>query len=161
MAVAIWENTSPGTAEHALGAAYIGLSAVGLVYGALGAGKLALAGGAALLGASGTGVAATAQSVNDKLQRYLLEPTHPDGGSKAKWFEQALGYMKANMESLAKQIVFDESKAIPTVLTQYGQKYQQVIGITGANGKQIDVPFIWIRNLDGVVRLVTAIPPKR
>ena len=55
MAVAIWENTDPGTSEHALASAYIGLSAVAIVYGALGGGKLLYAGGVALLGAGGAG----------------------------------------------------------------------------------------------------------
>ena len=98
----------------------------------------------------------------DKLDRYLLNPDHPIGGAKAKWFEQALGYTRANITGLARQINFDSASAIPTELTQYGQKYQQIISITGANGKLIDVPFVWIRNLDGIVRLVT-VPyiPKR
>ena len=100
----------------------------------------------------------TAASVIDKLQRYLLNPDHPVGGSKAKWFEQALGYTKDNLDSLAKQIVFDPSKAVMTEVTQYGTMYNQVITITGANGKEIDVTFAWIKNVDGIVRLVTAIP---
>jgi hypothetical protein len=103
-------------------------------------------------------LAKTAESVTDKLQRYLLNPDHPVGGSKAKWFEQALGYTKDNLGDLAKQIVFDPTKAVETGVTQYGTMYNQVITITGANGKQIDVTFAWIKNLDGIVRLVTAIP---
>jgi filamentous hemagglutinin len=59
---------------------------------------------------------------------------------------------------LARQIVFDPAKAIATSATQYGQKYQQVIAINGANGRVIDVLFVWIKNNDGIVRLVTAIP---
>lgn len=108
------------------------------------------------------GAVQTAQSVTDKLQRYLLNPEHSVGGPKAKWFEQALGYTRENMSQLAKQIVFDPNKARATELTQYGQKYEQIISITGANGKVIDVPFVWIKNLDGVVRLVTVpwIPKK-
>ena len=34
---------------------------------------------------------ATAKSVTEKLERYLLDPNHPSGGSKAKFFEQELG----------------------------------------------------------------------
>ena len=45
MAVTTWENTSPGTSEHAWAAAYIGLSAVALVYGAAGGVKLIFAAG--------------------------------------------------------------------------------------------------------------------
>jgi hypothetical protein len=65
------------------------------------------------------------------------------------------------MDALAKQINFDESKAIKTELIEQGQKYNQVINITGANGKKIDVTFGFIKNNDGVVRMTTAIPTKQ
>jgi hypothetical protein len=71
-----------------------------------------------------------------------------------------LGFTRENQAKLASQIVFDPAKAVETTVTQYGTKYNQVIGIIGANGKAIDVTFAWIRNNDGVVRLVTAIPAK-
>ena len=103
----------------------------------------------------------TAESVKTKLDTYLLEPTHPVGGSKANWFKQALGFDKSNSNVLADQIKFDPSKATPTTMTQYGQKYEQIIRITGTNGRTIDVNFVWIHNNDGVVRLVTIIPTKK
>lgn len=65
------------------------------------------------------------------------------------------------MADLAKQIVFDESKAVETGVTEYGTMYDQVISVTGANGRNIDVLFAWIRGPDGVVRLVTAIPANK
>lgn len=65
------------------------------------------------------------------------------------------------VDDLAKQIIFDEQQAVPTQLTEYGQQYNQIISITGVNGRKIDVVFGWIRNLDGVVRLTTAIPTRR
>ena len=102
--------------------------------------------------------ATTADSVNKKLQNYLLDLNHPAGGSKAKWFKQALGFTQDNLDDLAKQIQFDPSKAIQTGVTEYGTKFNQVIKIVGANDKKIDVTFAWIRNNDGVVRLVTSIP---
>ena len=104
--------------------------------------------------------AATQSSVVDKLERYLLNPDHPVGGPKAMWFERALGYNQSNLQQLAKQIIFDESRATVTDVTKYGIKYNQTIEIIGANGKVIPVVFAWIRNTDGVVRLVTAIPTK-
>jgi hypothetical protein len=102
----------------------------------------------------------TAQSVTDKLQRYLLNPDHPTGGSKANWFESALGYTKENLVDLSRQIIFNPETAIQTRVTQFGTMYNQVINITGANGKQIDVLFVWIKNVDGIIRLVSGIPPK-
>ncbi len=101
----------------------------------------------------------TEESVIDKLNRYILNPEHAGGGAtKAKWFRQALGYTRANLHDLAKQIVFRRADAIETGATDYGTKYNQLIDIVGANGKVIPVKFAWILNPDGVVRLVTAIP---
>jgi hypothetical protein len=51
--------------------------------------------------------AQTAESVTKKLNDYLLDPTHPVGGPKAKWFQQALGFTRGNADQLAEQIVFD------------------------------------------------------
>ncbi len=104
----------------------------------------------------------SAESVKRKLDGHLLNPENTKGGAeKAEWFRQALGYTRENSDDLARQIVFDESKAVEFGSTQYGTQYNQVISITGENGKIIDVKFGWIRNSDGVVRLVTAIPTKR
>ena len=35
------------------------------------------------------------------------------------------------------------------------------ISIKDANGRNIDVNFSWIKNNDGIIRLVTAIPTKK
>jgi hypothetical protein len=102
--------------------------------------------------------ATTEASVADKLERYLLNPDHPVGGPKAKWFQEALGFTKENAADLAKQIKFDETAATITGVTEHGTKFNQAIRITGANGRIIDVIFAWIKNTDGVVRLVTGIP---
>ncbi|HEY0172495.1 MAG TPA: hypothetical protein VGB98_15845 [Pyrinomonadaceae bacterium] len=104
--------------------------------------------------------ATTRMSVEDKLYNYLLDPDHPVGGPKAKWFREALGFTRGNMDDLARQVVFDPARAVETAVTPHGVKYNQTIRITGANGRQIDVLFAWIKNNDGVVRLVTA-PPTR
>jgi RHS repeat-associated protein len=106
-------------------------------------------------------LSATALSVDSKLANYLLNAEHAVGGPKAKWFEQALGFNKSNMDSLSKQIVFNPKTAVETGVTKYGTQYNQVIPIHGANGRNIDVTFGWIRNNDGIVRLVTGIPTLR
>ncbi len=104
------------------------------------------------------GLDETSKSVIDKLLRYLLNEEYPVGRSKATWFREALGFTQQNVYQLAKQIKFDLGKAVETEITEYGTKYNQVIRIVGANGKEIDVLFAWIRNLDGIVRLVTGVP---
>lgn len=105
--------------------------------------------------------AATRASVDDKLKRYLLNPDHPLGASKAKWFDEALEFNIKNSDKLAEQIVFNEASAVKTEVIEQGVKFNQVIPIQGANNKVIDVKFGWIRNNDGVVRLITAIPTKK
>ena len=111
-------------------------------------------------GTAGAKANATQASVRDKLARYLLNPKHPVGSSKAEWFRRALGFTQKNANDLAKQILFNPKTATQTTVTQHGTKFNQVIPITGANGKTIDVTFAWIRNNDGIVRLVTGIPTK-
>jgi len=97
----------------------------------------------------------TEESILRKLELYLLDPDHVRGADKAEFFRQALGFTKENSADLAKQIIFDESKATLLEPTKYGDRLQQIIEITGANGRKIDVPFVFIRNPDGVVRLVS------
>lgn len=102
------------------------------------------------------------KTVRDKLNNYLLEETHPVGGTKAKWFREALGFTKKNWEKLAKQIVFDATKAVAKEKTKYGQMFEQVIEINGANGRRISVQFNFIqKNGENFVRLVGAIPSKK
>jgi hypothetical protein len=103
----------------------------------------------------------TKESVDSKLWTYLLDSKHPQGGPKAKWFKEALGFTKENMQDLSKQIIFDPTKAIKTSETPFGIKYNQVINVKGANGRNIDVLFGWIENEDKVLRLTTAIPAKK
>jgi hypothetical protein len=56
--------------------------------------------------------------------------------------------------------LFNKDSAIQTAIIEQSVKFNQVISITGANGRMIDVTFEWIRNNDGVVRLATGIPAK-
>jgi filamentous hemagglutinin len=102
--------------------------------------------------------ATTEESIMVKLRTYLLDLNHKDGGSKAVWFGAALGFNQGNVDALAKQIIFDPATAIQTVTTPNGVKFNQIIGIVGNNGRIIDVRFTWIRNNDGVMRLVTGVP---
>jgi len=100
-------------------------------------------------------------NLQSKLEGYLLDPAHPQNQTKATWFQQALGFDKKNWQQLGSQITFNESTAIATKTTQYGQTFEQVIPIKGANGKIIDVPFVFMKDNTGTVRLVTGIPAKK
>ena len=99
-------------------------------------------------------------SVKSKLTKYLLNPNHPGGASKAKWFKEALGFTTENWRSLAKQIVFDPKKAVSKGNPKgFGEIFEQMIEIVGANGRKIEVQFNFIRKEgEDFVRFVGAIP---
>ena len=103
----------------------------------------------------------TLTSVQWKTHDYILNKEHSTGKSKALWFERALGISRKNAEILNGQLIFDANKAVKTAETEYGIKYNQITTILGAHGRKIDVVVVWIKNNDGVVRLVTIIPTKK
>ncbi len=100
-------------------------------------------------------------NLESKLKGYLLDPEHSQNQSKANWFNQALGFDQSNWQDLASQIRFDPATAVPTKTSQYGQTYEQVVRITGPNGKTIDTTFVFMKDNSGAVRLVTGIPAKK
>ncbi|MEN3943013.1 DUF6883 domain-containing protein [Prosthecobacter sp. SYSU 5D2] len=100
----------------------------------------------------------TEESISYKLRTYLLDPKHPEGGPKSVWFKGALGFTQSNVDDLGRQLVFDPQTAKTTKTTEFGQKFNQIISLKGANGKVISVTVCWIRNPDGVIRLVTILP---
>ena len=99
--------------------------------------------------------------MQSKLEGYLLDVSHSQNQTKATWFQQALGFDQSNWQQLATQITFDESTAIATKTTQYGQTFEQTIPITGANGNTANVTFVFMKDNTGTVRLVTGIPTKK
>ena len=100
----------------------------------------------------------TKDSVDHKVYNYLLNPAHKDGGPKSKWLNKALGFTRENGSELAQQLIFDPSKAVPTIASEHGQKFSQIIPLRGANGKTIPTEIVWIKNHDGVIRIITLIP---
>ena len=61
-----------------------------------------------------------------KLTDYVLSPTHPRGGHKARVFESALGLLKRDAPLLRAALLAAaaDSDATPTVLDAHGQRYQ-------------------------------------
>jgi hypothetical protein len=99
------------------------------------------------------------ESVAIKLHRYLLNPEHINVRGhltgKAVWFRDNLCFTRYNAGELVKQIRFNRLRAKVDKLTVHGQKYREIIKILGANGRIKRIEFVWIENLDGVIRLVT------
>jgi len=140
-----------------LGCAAIGPACTKVVEGAVGIGAGASADGDPTNKA--LAASKTYESVIDKLTRYTLNMDHPLGKDKAIWFEKALGFTKDNMESLAKQIVFDPKTAFVRGTNNWGTLYNQKVTVLGANGKEIDVIAAWIMLEDGTIKLTNLLPP--
>jgi filamentous hemagglutinin len=103
-----------------------------------------------------------AESVEQRLLTYLLDPDHREGGSKAAWFRRALGFTRENYPDLAAQIVYDPNGASAQRSDSHGVRLEQLVTLHGANGRTIaDVRLYWIREPDGRVRLLTIKPPKK
>jgi hypothetical protein len=91
-----------------------------------------------------------------KLTGYLLVPLAKD--DKSKFLAQA-GYTIDNWQrleqDLREQILSLE--AVPTVRTQYGQKYEITGDLTSSEGMTIRVKTIWI-DIGEVTQFVTLFP---
>ena len=87
-----------------------------------------------------------AQGISKKLLSYALNTEHEDGKNKAIVFESALGYNKDNADLLEKEIRrgLDTYKAVKKAETEYGEKYEVMMMVTGANGKRAPVATVWM-----------------
>ena len=95
----------------------------------------------------------------EKIREYLLNPTHPIGGSKAAWFG-SIGYTLDNWQELADDLLqlartTNDFVAKPS---QFGVKYE-VSGEIGRPGyRPAAVVSVWIAEEESSPRLVTAYP---
>lgn len=101
-----------------------------------------------------------------KFVQYLLDPNHPKGGSKAKFFKEALGIEQQDWRYLAAQLHDGLKRA---KLTELGVKsWQEGLGITfnavvpvkGLNGRTIDIDSNWMMEPGMQPRLSTAVPAR-
>lgn len=99
-----------------------------------------------------------------KFVRYLLDPNHPKGGSKARFFADALGIGPQDWRYLAAQLHDGLERA---ALKELGVKsweggigitFNAVIAVRGLNGRTIDVDSNWIMEPGLQPRLSTAVP---
>jgi hypothetical protein len=100
-------------------------------------------------------------NLQDKIRNYLLEAENPNNQGKAEWFKKALGFDVTNWHSLASQIYFDPLIATFQRSTPFGDRFEQVIDVSGANGRTVPVIFVFQRDPFGVVSFITAKPRKR
>ena len=80
-----------------------------------------------------------------KLSAYALDPDHPRGGDKARVFASALGLGPQDAGWLRDQVM----QQLPTVSalvkpgTEYGQRFDALVPVTGRNGRTVAVKTVW------------------
>jgi hypothetical protein len=102
--------------------------------------------------------------LRDKLEGYVLNPTHDEGRHKARVFKSALGFEQSDWEELKRRIL-DElpyHEAISQGEGLWGRKYLVTLPLTGLNGNTADVETVWlIRPKTDFPALVTTLVAKR
>ena len=95
----------------------------------------------------------------EKLVNYALDVTHNTGMHKAFVFESVLGYTTENAARLTENIKnnVDKFPAVHKGSNLYGEKYEVIMQLVGANGRKAEVVTGWIiDNGSDTPRLVTA-----
>lgn len=100
---------------------------------------------------------ANAQIDANKLVNYALNPSHPVGGNKARVFESALGYNQTNATHMIAQIrqQLPNSRAVPGVRDQYGQRFTVDMPIAGPNGNTVTIRTGWIIEIGSIIPRLT------
>lgn len=96
----------------------------------------------------------------EKLSRYVLSLTHPDGRAKAQYLAR-LGYSEGDGTRLEADLREQHLslEALPGKPSPYGQKYEILGSLTGPNAASTWVRTVWIiRTGESVPRFVTLVP---
>ena len=97
---------------------------------------------------------------------YLLNPNHPQGGPKAKFMKDVLGYTQKDAKLFHKNVVSAIQGKTPdkTTTSQYGTKHTyntELISKSGAKVKANVVVVIQIDNGRTTYKIVTVYPGKK
>ncbi|HKG21243.1 MAG TPA: hypothetical protein VKC34_05035 [Blastocatellia bacterium] len=87
-----------------------------------------------------------AEIPREKIEEYVLNPSHTVGKNKAIVFESALGLNQAHWAMLSRAIL-DELAYHEALLGRndaHGQRYNVTLPVTGPNGKTAQVLTAWI-----------------
>jgi len=93
-----------------------------------------------------------------KITDYLLNPTHPDGFSKARYFNK-IGYNTLNSNLFKKELIkiADIREITKIIETAFGIKYIVDGEILSAGNKIEKIRTVWfVENIEKTVKLVTA-----
>ena len=98
-----------------------------------------------------------------KLAKYLLDPEHIKGGSKAKFFEQALGITRDDWEYLQGQLIdaLADASYENVRLDEHGIRFSATLPISGRNGETAVIETGWIVRPHERASFVTAVPGKK
>jgi len=94
-----------------------------------------------------------------KVRDYLLNLSHPDGGSKAIWFH-SLGYHRDKWQDLANDLlaIAQNCTTFDTEITRFGVKYKAWGTVGRSEHRPGVVLTVWIVEDNDPPRLVTAYP---
>jgi len=95
-----------------------------------------------------------------KVIHYLLNPAHPAGGSKAKFFLR-FGFTAAGWQRLAEALLRHarENEVAAMEQTTHGSRYVMDGPLTAPDGSRLNIRSAWYINPDGgAPRFVTAHP---
>ena len=98
-----------------------------------------------------------------KITRYLLDESHPVGGSKARWLMLA-GYCPDRPQQLVADLlaIVRSSDVWAARRTKYGVRYEVTGMVRSPTGRDLVIRTIWIiESGRDVPRFVTAYPLKR
>lgn len=96
----------------------------------------------------------------EKIETYLMNPDHPDGGSKARFFLQ-VGFDNDTLESALKQKILENIFAV-SITNLFGTKYVVEAQIESPSGFSFNLRSVWVI-LSGSLHpiLITAYPLKK
>ena len=95
-----------------------------------------------------------------KIRRYLLDPAHPAGGSKARFFHQ-FGFAVQSWEHMARQLRqhVAENEVMETRQKERGTSYVVDGPLEAPDGSRLQVRSVWFIEIDTeTARFVTAHP---
>lgn len=101
-----------------------------------------------------------------KMEDYLLNPDHPQGGSKAKFLEEVLGYSNGDSQALHDNIAAALSGKEPskTTTTEHGVKYEYEIKLRSRDDASTTANVTVVVQRDNGsddFRIITLVPRKK
>lgn len=101
-----------------------------------------------------------------KTKGYLLNTEHPQGGSKARFMKDVLGYSQSDSHIFHKNVVNAITNKTPekTVNTPYGLRHTYRTELIGKNGNKVKANVVVVIQKDNgrtTYKIVTVYPDKK